>query len=90
MKFTSLFALAALVVPSALGKDLILYYSTHDPEYTGMTSSGIDTSNVKLNDASGKSLRVLGADKFTSPSETMIALSLDQSHVVWVGPPSFL
>lgn len=85
MKFTSLFTLAALA-STALAKDFTLYFSTNDAEYHGMFSSAIDTSSTKLNDAAGQPLaQVLGAFKFTSaPSETMIALSLDQSHVVWV------
>jgi hypothetical protein len=85
MKFTSLFALAALA-SSALAKDFTLYFSTNDEEYHGMFSSSIDTSSTELNDASGNQLKqVLGAYTFPSaPSSTMIALSLDQSHVVWV------
>lgn len=84
MKLTSLFTLVALA-SSALAADFTLYFSTNE-NYTGMFSGAIDTTNTKLNDGKGQRLaKVLGANKFTSaPEETMIALSLDQSHVVWV------
>lgn len=83
MKFTSLFTLAALA-SGALAKDFTLYFSTH-ADYHGMFSSDIGPDATKLNDGQGSALNVLGGYKFTSsPSQTMIALSLDKSHVVWV------
>lgn len=83
MKFTSLFTLAALAT-GALAKHFTLYFSTHDTEYYGSFHSAIDRDAVKLADGSGKQLTVLGGYTFNGPSETMIALSLDRSHVVWV------
>lgn len=83
MKFTSLLTLAALAT-GALAKDFTLYFSTHDTEYYGGFSGTIGRDAVKLADGSGKQLTVLGGNTFNGPSETMIALSLDQSHVVWV------
>jgi hypothetical protein len=83
----SIFALAALA-PFALAKDFTLYFSTHNDNYFATFPNDNKVDGVKLSDDKG-ALRVLGSVTFTESGSTMIAMSVAQQYVTWVGVPLF-